>query len=479
VKIRPVLHFLGVLLLFIAAFMLVPVICAVVYHEPEVEHFIISTVFAGVTGFGFLKIGQQSKEVHLREGFAVAAIGWLLLIMVGALPYFLSTEIPSLTDAIFESTSGFTTTGASIIEDVEALPRSILFWRSFTHWLGGMGIIVLTIAILPVLGIGGMQLYQAEVPGPIKDKLTPRIGQTAKLLWGFYTGMTLVETALLMLAGMSLFDALCHSFGTVATGGFSTRNNSIAAFENPWIHWIIILFMFLAGTNFSLHLRAIKGRPIKYFRDSEFRFYMFSIITGVVIICATNWVSFTHLESTLSDVIFVTVSQATCTGFTTVNYELWHPEAILVLIVLMFMGGMVGSTSGGLKSMRCLIILRRIKIEIRKLVHPQGVYALRFNKIVIPENIISNIMVFAVSYILIFLILASLLLTMGLDYGTSFGATIACLSGVGPGIGLVGPAENYHTLPMAGKWVLIAAMYLGRLELMTVLVLFSRSYWRK
>ncbi len=475
----PVINFIGVLLVFLGAFMLLPIAWAIYFGEALYGDFLLCAAFTSGLGFLLWKSGDPSPGVQVREGFAIVAFGWMAAVVCGALPYLITGAIPSITDAVFESTSGFTTTGASILSDVEILPKSVLFWRSFTHWLGGMGIIVFSIAILPVLGIGGMQLYRAEAPGPTLDKLTPRIRQTAKLLWGIYTIITVVETALLMLFGMTFFDAICHAFGTVATGGFSTRNASIAAFGNPWIHWTIIVFMFVAATNFALHYRALLGRPLNYLRDAEFRFFAGAILTGILVVIVTSWLRFRASGTSIRDVVFVVVSQGTCTGFTTVDYQSWHPEAVLTLIVLMFMGGMVGSTAGGLKSMRCWLILKRIRIEIKKLIHPDAVLPVRFGSRIIPAEATSNVMAFALLFIILFLIISMILIALGLDDSTAFGATIACMSGVGPGIGLVGPMNDYSTLPLAAKWVLIAAMILGRLELMTVLVLFSRSFWKR
>lgn len=475
----PVLHFIGVLLIFLGLFMLVPAAWALYYQEAEIKYFILSAVITFVLGLLFRRFSDPSAGIQIREGFAIVGLGWVAIVLFGSLPYLISGAIPSLTDAIFESTSGFTTTGASILSDVEVLPKSVLFWRSFTHWLGGMGIIVFTLAILPILGIGGMQLYKAEITGPTKDKLTPRISQTAKLLWGVYTLMTLAETILLVLCGMNLFDALCHSFGTVATGGFSTRNASIAAFDNPWIHWVIILFMFLAGANFALHYRAMRGHPLAHWREPEFRFYGSALLVGVVVILVSSWSRFEPARVTIRDAFFVVVSQGTCTGFTTADYERWHPLAILTLIVLMFLGGMVGSTSGGLKTMRWVIIMKSIQVEIRRLIHPSGVYPIRFGSKLISDQAATNILAFSLLYVVVFLAGGGLLVGLGLDYSTSFGSSIACLSGVGPGIGLVGPTENYNALPDPAKWTLIAEMYLGRLELLTVMALFSRGFWRK
>lgn len=449
------------------------------YREPEIIHFALSAAVTSCTGYLLWRFSDPGTGIQVREGFAIVTFGWLSMALFGALPFMITGAIPSLTDAVFESMSGFTTTGASILTDIEALPKSVLFWRSFTGWLGGMGIIVFSLAILPVLGIGGMQLYKAEAPGPTKDKLTPRIHQTAKLLWGVYVLLSGLETVLLMLCGMSLFEALCHTFGTMATGGFSTRNASIAAFENPWVHWIIIIFMFMAGTNFALHYRALSGKPLLYFRDPEFRFYGYTILSAVILILIFSWTTFDSFGKGIRDGFFQVVSLCTTTGYVTANYETWHPLAIILLIILMFMGGMAASTGGGMKMVRCMILLKHAHIEIKKLIHPNAVFALRFGQRVTSQEVTTNILGFFLLFIIIFVLGALILIALGLDFSTSFGASIACLSNIGPAIGGVGPMGNYASLPALAKWLLIVMMLMGRLELFTVLVLFSRSFWRR
>ncbi|MBU1651100.1 TrkH family potassium uptake protein [bacterium] len=449
------------------------------YDEAESSSIIISALITSITGFFIWRMSAGQQVVGTREGFAIVSFGWLAMALFGALPFYISGTIPSFTDAVFESMSGFTTTGASILTDIESLPRSILFCRSFTHWLGGMGIIVFSLAILPILGIGGMQLFKAEAPGPTKDKLTPRIRETAKLLWVVYVVLSAVETGLLMLCGMDLFEALCHTFGTMATGGFSTRNASIAAFENSWIHWIIIVFTVLAGTNFALHFRAMAGRPLIYFKDPEFRFYGTVLAGASVIVYLFNWNRFESFGSGFRDSVFQVVSICTTTGYATADYELWHPLSIIVLIILMFMGGMAGSTGGGMKMVRCMILLRHAHIEVKKLIHPNAVYPLRFGKKIMQEEITTNILGFFLLFIVIFVTGALTLSALGLDFATSFGASVACLANIGPAIGDVGPTDNYAFMPDLAKWMLILMMMMGRLELFTVLVLFSRTFWRK
>ncbi|MFH1861598.1 MAG: TrkH family potassium uptake protein [bacterium] len=478
-KFSPVLHFLGLVILFLGLFMLFSIGWAVYYQEAEAVHFGISAAITILSGFLLWKFSNPQPGIQIREGFAIVSLGWIAMAFFGALPFVISGAIPDPTDAVFESMSGFTTTGASILTDIEVLPQCVLFWRSFTHWLGGMGIIVFSLAILPILGIGGMQLYKAEAPGPTKDKLTPRISQTAKLLWGVYILLSALETGLLMLCGVDLFDALCHMFGTMATGGFSTHNASIAVFSNPWVHWIIILFMFLAGTNFVLHYRALSGKPGFYWRNPEFRFYVGTLLVAILLITLFSWSRFEQHGHTLRDSVFQAVSLCTTTGFITADYEKWHTLAIIVLILLMFMGGMAGSTGGGMKMMRCLILIKHAHIEVKKLIHPNAVFPLRFGSRVISADTTTNILGFFLLYMVFFVLGALLLAALGQDFYTSIGASIACLSNIGPGIGFVGPNGNYAGMPVMAKWILIFLMLLGRLELFTVLVLFSRTFWRK
>ncbi|RJP79765.1 MAG: TrkH family potassium uptake protein [Candidatus Zixiibacteriota bacterium] len=459
--------------------MLLPLVWVWYYQEDLWPRYVLAAAVTVLSGLLLRKAGKGDNVVQVREGFAIVTLGWTAMAIFGALPFLFTGAIPSVSNAVFESMSGFTTTGASILTDIEALPKSVLFWRSFTHWVGGMGIIIFSLAILPILGIGGMQLYKAEAPGPTKDKLTPRVRQTAALLWGVYVLFSALETGLLMLAGMDLFDALCHTFGTMATGGFSTRNASIAAYDNPWIHWIIIIFMVLAGINFALHYRALTGRVLVYPRDPEFRFYLAMMVAGTVLLSASSWRHFGSLEQGLRDSIFQVVSITTTTGYITADYEQWHPLAVIVLVLLMFMGGMAGSTGGGMKMMRILILIKQAHIEVKKFIHPQALYPLRMGRRVIPPEVITNILGFFLLYVVIYVLGSMFLVALGLDLATSFSASVACLANIGPGLAEVGPVANYGALPLPAKWSLAFLMMVGRLEVFTVLVLFSRSYWRK
>jgi trk system potassium uptake protein TrkH len=396
-------------------------------------------------------------------------------------PSWLSGEIPSYTDAAFESISGFTTTGASILTDIEGRTHATLFWRALTHWLGGMGIVLLAVAILPLLGVGGMQLFRAEVPGPTAERLTPRIRETARLLWGVYVLLTLLETAALMLAGMSLFDALCHSFATMATGGFSNHNASVGGYATPAVEWIIIVFMLLAGTNFSLHYLALTGRVRAYGRDEEFRFYLLIIIgvSAALALVLTGVGFYGSVEETVRLALFQVVSIITTTGFGTADYLMWPPFAHAVLLMLMAVGGCAGSTGGGIKVVRLLILLKTAKLELRRMLHPRAVFTLWFNDRAVSPVLQTNVLGFFLLFMVVYGVGVVALTLGGRDLVTSVGATAATLGNIGPGLGLVGPASNYAMLADWEKWLLMGFMLVGRLELFTVLVLFLPGAWRR
>ncbi len=436
------------------------------------------TIFIGLL-LRYYSPRNISKQISKRDGYIIVAFAWVVNSLFGTLPFILSGAIPNFTNAFFETISGFTTTGASILTDIEVVPKGILFWRSMTHWIGGMGIIVLSLAILPFLGIGGMQLFTAEVPGPTPDKLHPRITATAKRLWGIYVLFTIVETTLLYFGGMSLFDALCHTFGTVATGGFSTHNSSIAGFS-PYIQYVIILFMILAGINFSLHYYILKGRWNNVWRNEELRVFIFlliiiSAIIGIALILTHG----KNAEPAIRAALFQVVSIVTTTGFVTENYIAWPFFVVLVIFLLMFTGGCSGSTGGGIKMVRQIFLFKNSKMELKRLLHPQAVLPVKFNGKSVPQNIIFNVLAFFVIYMLIFAFGAIAMSLMGLDFETSIGSVAATLGNIGPGIGDVGPVSNYSEVPNPGKWLLSFLMLLGRLELFTILILFSPSFWKK
>lgn len=479
---RVILYITGFLLMLTGLFMLSACIFSIYYGENDTLAIIISGAITSTTGVVLWYLFRDAKgsEIKKKEGYLIVTLGWVMMSVFGTLPFIIHGSIPSFTDALFETVSGFTTTGASILTDVEALPKGLLFWRSLTHWIGGMGIIVLSIAILPYLGVGGMQLYQAEVAGPSKDKLHPRVQETAKRLWAIYVFFTGIETVLLLLGGMNLLDALCHSFGTLASGGFSTKNQSVAYYHSPFIEYVVIFFMFIAGTNFSLHYLALKGKFLNYFEDSEFKFYLTLIILTVI---ASSLYLIIHnyqsVESAFRDTAFSIISVLSSTGFVTVNYEKWAPFFSEVFLVLLLFGACAGSTSGGIKMVRYQLLLKNSVLEIKRLLHPQAVIPVRQNGKVVQSEIIAKIGAFVLLYLIVFGMASIILTILGLNLSSAMGASAACLANIGPGLDSTGPATNYSSVPLMGKWVLSIVMLLGRLEIYTIMILFSPSFWEK
>ena len=451
----------------------------------------ISTMFAGV--FAMYYTRGHRKEVKKKEGYIIVTFGWIVMSISGILPYIFSGAIPDITNAFFETISGYTTTGASIMDDIESMPEGILFWRSLTHWIGGMGIIVLAIAILPLLGIGGMQLFTAEAPGPSADKLHPRITDTAKRLWLIYVGYTIAETILLKLAGMSFFDAINHALATLSTGGFSTKNASVAHWNNqPMIQYIIIVFMILAGTNFVLSYFAFKGKVQRIFKDEEFRFYLLfiavaTVIVGFVIYFQANISELTpgypmvfgKLESSFRHALFQIVAVLTTTGFVTADFTQWTSFLTIFFFGLFFVGGSAGSTSGGIKVMRHLLIIKNGVLEFKRTLHANAVIPVRYNNKTVKEEIVNNIIGFFVLYMLLFIIGAMVLGFLGLDFESAIGGAASSLGNVGPALGSLNPVSNFNSLPDLAKWWCGFLMLAGRLELFTVLILLTPYFWKR
>lgn len=477
-NVRIVARFLGFLLISLGLFMAVPALFSWHHHGSDLAAILVSAALTLVLGFLLALLVRPRGELQLRDSFLVVALGWLLASAFGALPFFLSGTIPSFSDAFFESASGFTTTGASILVRVEDLPHGLLFWRSLTHWLGGMGIIVLSVAILPLTGVGGTQLYKAEIPGPTLDKIAPRIRQTASTLWKVYVLLTLLQTLLLLAARMNLHEALCHSFATMATGGFSTRTASIAGFNSLFVEAVVLVFMFLAGMNFTLHYHFLRGRTSAFWKSEEFRFYLGIVAVFTVLLTADNLLAGTlRAGGALRHSLFQVVSITTTTGFATADFGLWPATARFVLLFLMFVGGCAGSTGGSIKVVRVLIIFKQGLAELRKLLHPRAVIPVRIDGRSVPQDVVVNILGFLFLYIGL-LFLSTLALTlMGLDILTAFSSVAASIGNIGPGLGAVGPAANYQHIPLAGKWLLSFCMLAGRLEIYTVLVIFTRDFW--
>jgi len=450
------------------------------FGDGMVSIFIMSAIVGAFSGtllvIGFL----PETEMGYKDGYAIVVLSWLGAAFLGSLPYYLSGKIPSFIDCYFESASGFTTTGSTILATIEILPRSILFWRSMTHWLGGMGIIVLALAILPLLGIGGMQFFQAEMPGPTKDRLTPRIQDTARILWSVYLLLTLAETGLLMLGGVDFFDAVCHSFATLATGGFSTHSTSIAYYNSVYVQGVIILFMFLAGINFSLHFQALRGQLSTFWRSEEFRLYLSLIIfsTGFITVAIFFSSTVSSLGKNFRDVLFQVVSIITTTGFGTVDFDVWPPVCKIMLVALMFVGGCAGSTGGGIKVVRVLLFFKYARLQLERLVHPKQISVIKLGKVKVPQEVLLAILGFFALYILIFFLATLVVTALGVDIVTGFTAVAATLNNIGPGLHLVGPAQHFGHLQDLAKTVLIFCMIAGRLELYTVVVLFTPAFWK-
>ncbi|OGQ95247.1 MAG: potassium transporter [Deltaproteobacteria bacterium RIFOXYD12_FULL_57_12] len=475
-----VLNILGKLLILLSLFLLTPIPFSLYYQDGMAVTFLFCSLCGAILGGLLVAIFVSEKELGYRDGFAVVVFSWLALALLGAMPFYLSGQMPSFADCFFESMSGFTTTGSTILSQVEVLPKSVLFWRALTHWLGGMGIIVLTLAILPLLGVGGMQLFQAEMPGPTKDRLAPRIQDTARILWSVYVLFTLLEILLLLLGGMDFFDATCHSFATLATGGFSTHTASVAHFDSLYIEAVIIVFMFLAGVNFSLHYHGLRGRLSSYWQSEEFRFYLALIVMAVLIVTAANFFARTY-DSTgenLRTASFQVVSIITTTGFGTADFDQWPPICKILLVSLMFIGGCAGSTGGGIKQVRVLLFFKYARLQLRHLVHPQAVGAIKLGKVKVPKEVLISILGFFGLYIAVILLATLVVTGLGVDIVTGGTAVIATLNNIGPGLHLVGPVQHYGHLPATVKVALSFCMLAGRLELYTVAVLFTSDYWR-
>ncbi len=479
---RFIANMVGILIFFLGISMIFPLICGLYFRDSSVMP--IMTSMAAAVGSGgliyFSSRCKDSTQISHREGMAIVTISWISIGLYGALPFYLGEVFPSFTDAFFESVSGFTTTGASVIINIEIVPKGFLFWRSFIQWLGGMGIIVLSVAILPFLGVGGMQLYKAEVPSPVPDKLKPRVRETAKMLWKVYVLISLMEVVLLLFGGMSLFDSLCHTFTTMPTGGFSTKNTSIAHFDSVYFDTVIIFFMLLAGINFSLHFQLLKGKSLAFWQDSECRFFLGTVLFLTLIVSMNTYGNF---YKTLGEAFrygaFQVVSIITTTGYATADYEKWPAMSQIILLFCMFIGASAGSTGGGMKCIRIMLCFKYCYKELFSLIHPRAVTHVKISGKVVPEDVMRSILGFLALYMGLFVVSSVILAGMGVDLLTSFTAVASAIGNIGPGFGMVGPAENYAAIPASGKWLLAWCMLLGRLEIYTVIILIVPEFWRK
>ncbi|MDX1591370.1 MAG: potassium transporter TrkG [Balneolaceae bacterium] len=490
IDIKPVTGILGGLMFFLGVSMIAPALVAIYYGESSWIEFILTAVCTMAAGAFLFIIFRPKEEIRIREAFLIVSLAWFVGSLVGAFPFTLTETLDSYTDAVFETMSGLTTTGATILGGstthgfvnpaIENIDKSLLFWRSLTHWLGGMGIIVLSLALLPLLGIGGMQLFQAEYSGTKSDKLTPRVQETALLLWSVYMGMTAVQFLLLWAhPSMDWFEAINHAFSTLATGGFSTKNASVAAFDSVYIDVVITVFMFLAGVNFAMHYRLLTGNASSFFRNREIRFYTFVTLIFICVVSIALWISDSYsIGEALRYGSFQVVSIITTTGFGSDDYALWQPLAAFLLFLLFFTGGCAGSTGGGIKMIRLMIIIKNIGREFRQIIHPQAVIPVRIGDRVIESPILKTILGFFVLYFFIFAAGSLIMSSLGFDLVSSMGASIASLGNIGPGWGEFGPVDNYAHVPSIGKWVLTFLMLIGRLELFTILVLFTPWFWK-
>lgn len=494
-NLKIIISILGLTSMMNGLFMLIAVPFSVYHNEPEQWGILTAGITTISLGFLLWIFNRKAKKnLGKKEGYMIVTLGWLMLSFTGTLPYVFTETIPNFTNAFFETISGYSTTGSSILKDIESMPKGILFWRSATHWIGGMGIIVLAVAILPLLGIGGMQLFMAEAPGPSADKMHPRITETAKRLWLIYFSLTFTEFFLLKAAGMTWFDAINHAMATMSTGGFSTKNASIAHYNGmPLIQYIITAFMFVAGTNFVLTYFVLKGKIYKVFRSEEFKYYfsgiiVFTVVIAVIIINFQDPNLITSIEhpkpwgeteSAFRHAAFQVVSIATTTGFVTADFTMWNSLATMLIFSLFFIGGSAGSTSGGVKIVRHIVIMKNSVLEFKKLLHPNAIIPIRYDGTAIPKNIVFNILSFFVIYMGIFISGSVILTFLGLDFESAIGATTSSLGNIGPAIGSVSPVNNFAHLSDSAKWFCSFLMVIGRLELFTVLILFTPFFWKK
>ncbi len=481
ISVWPIRNVVGFLLMIVGGMMLLCIPFSLSFGDADWKALLIAS---GITaGAGFLarqfKPKKENISVRKREGYLIVACGWIAMVLFSALPYTLSGVLENPVDAFFESISGMTTTGATIFEDIEALPKGILFWRSLTQWIGGMGIIVLTVALFPLLGIGGIELFVAEAPGPTSDKIHPRIQQTAKSLWQIYVSLTGVLLLILWGAGMTFYDAINHALTTMATGGFSTKNASIAAYDLPQIQYPILFFMFLAGTNYTVIYWSLQGKLKKVWSSDEFRVYLsFVGIIGTIVACSIMYHTNMGIEASIRTAFFQVVSLVTTTGYVSADYTLWGPGTTIIFFGLLFVGASAGSTSGGIKLVRHWVFLKNTILEFRRLLHPRAVLPIKLNGVSISPKIMSHILVFLLLYLALFILGSFAVSIMGLDFETATSSVATALGNVGPGIGKIGPTDNFAWLPNNVKITLSFLMLLGRLELFTILVLFTPYFWK-
>ena len=479
-NITAILNIIGHVMKYEIILLLIPFFVALFYGQGDANAFLYTVLLMIPIALILIKIKGKKNEIYAKEGFLTVGLAWIVISFFGALPFVFSGAIPSLVDAFFETSSGFTTTGASILTEIQSLPKGILFWRSFTHWVGGMGFLIFILALMPTFSGNTIHLLKAESPGPTPGKIVPKIKQSAKILYAIYFVLTLIETIFLKSAGLSWYDSIIHALGTAGTGGFSNMNASVAAFNNPAVEWIITIFMLLFGVNFVLYFQLIRGNVKAFFKSEELKWYLIAVFASIIII-AVNIIPFNHGDVTKSirDSAFQVSSIVTTTGYATVNFNLWPTLSKVILIMLMFMGAMAGSTGGGIKTIRIVIIFKAIRREIDKILHPRRVKSVKIDGNVVEEETISGVFLFIFAYIIISLIAIFIVSFDNFDVTTTVTSVIATLSNIGPGLEMVGPAGNFSAFSDLSKLVLSFCMLAGRLEIYPMLILFSPSLWKK
>ena len=476
-----IINIIGILLMINGMLMLTAIPFALYHGEDSWNGILVSSLINSLVGFIFYYKTKdiRTKDLKRRDGYLIVTTSWIFMCIFGTLPYIFTNQIPDISNAFFETVSGYTTTGATILDDIEALDYSVLYWRSLTQWIGGMGIIVLAVAILPFLGIGGMQLFVAEAPVFSLDKLQPRIKETAQRLWLIYISFTVLLFIIFLVEGMNFFDAINHAMTTFATGGFSTKNASIGHFESPLIQYTVILFMLISATNFTLTYFALKLDFSKLYKNEEFRIYIsFVLILTIIVFTTLMLIDNNYPEATFRDSLFNIVSIVTTTGFTTADFTGWTEFITILFFILMFIGASAGSTSGGIKLVRHVVLLKNSYIELKKQLHQSGVFTLKFNNRKVPNDVVSNILAFMMLYVVIFSIGSIIMSFIGVDFMTAIGSVAATLGNVGPGIGEVGPSYTFSSIPVSGKWFLSLLMFIGRMELFTFLIIITPIFWR-
>lgn len=481
INLRRVIFIVGLTLMAEGLFMLTGLPFSFYYHSGDQGSIALSSLITVVSGacLAFIGRGREKKAISRSESFLIITATWVFMSSFGTLPYIISGVIPNFTGAFFESVSGFTTTGSSVLTDVEVVPHGVLFWRSLTHWIGGMGIVVFTVALLPFIGAGGSQLFSAEASDPVQEKIHPRIKEAAKILWGIYILLTVVMTTMLFAGGMSLFDSLCHTFGAIGTGGFSTRNASMGAFS-AYSQYVVIVFMIFGATNFALHYFLLTGKFRNFLRDQEYKLYIVIILVCSIFVGVHLFFDMGYdLEKSFRNALFQVTSIMSTTGYATDNYVMWPMSLVMILFMLTFIGGSSGSTTGGMKVVRILIVGKAIRTEFKRILHPNAVLPIRLNGKNLRDGVVSNVFIFLFIYLGTFLFASFFLMFTGVDFMTSIGAVAATLGCVGPGLGDVGPVGNFSTIPEVSQWVLSYCMLVGRLELFSFIIVFSPVFWKK